>query len=83
MARYEYGLSRNMPAKDSHGDDVLLAVALIRHENGYEQTVVIPESLIKFEGEGIIAKEVARAAALPPTAAEGNPLGLKVGDSKQ
>lgn len=78
MASYEYGLSRNMPAKDQHGDEVLLAVALIRHENGYEHTLVIPEALIRLEGEAVIEREVAKAALLPPTAAEGNPLGVKL-----
>jgi hypothetical protein len=61
---YRYGVSRNMPCEDSvTGETVLMCLCLIEHENGYRQRHVIPESLIQYAGEGIIAIEVQEAAA--------------------
>ena len=63
MGSYRYALSRNMPAKDEKGNDVLMCLVLIEHENGYRQRHVIPEAMIQYAGEGVIHLEVQEAAA--------------------
>ena len=60
---YRYGLSRNMPCTDEKGNDVLMCLVMIEHENGFKQRLVIPESLIQYAGEGVIHLEVQEAAA--------------------
>lgn len=65
MSIQSYTVTRNVKAKDGAGRPVQIALASIIHENGTGQTVAIPEDLIKFAGESIIAQEVARAVASP------------------
>ena len=60
---YRYGVSRNMPCEDENGNEVLMCLCLIEHENGYRQRHVIPEAMIQYAGEGIIPIEVQEAAA--------------------
>jgi hypothetical protein len=60
---YRYGLSRNMPCVDKDGNEALMCLCIIQHENGYVHRHVIPEDMIRYAGEGVIALEVAEAAA--------------------
>lgn len=60
-------VTRIVAATDAAGRPRMVALATVIHENGQSQTIAIPEDQIRFEGEDIIAKEVARAA-LSPTA---------------
>lgn len=65
MSMIRYNVMRRVPAVNANGEDCLIAIALIQHENGVCQRVAIDEGLIRFAGEGIIADEVKSAAALP------------------
>lgn len=63
MAMVGYGISRNMPCVDAKtGEEVLMCLCVIQHENGFTQRHVIPESLIQYAGEGVIELEVREAA---------------------
>ena len=55
-----YGVSRNVPATDSRGRRVLLAMAVIERDNGAFDVLGINEEKIRFHGEGIIEQEVLR-----------------------
>ena len=68
MPMIKYTVSRNVKATDAQGNDVLIAMCLIEHENGQRQRLAIPEAKIQFCGEGLIDIEVAEAAANPSTA---------------
>lgn len=65
MSIRSFTVSRNIDATDEAGHPVKIALASIIHDNGVGQTVAIREDLITFAGEGIIEKEVMRAAASP------------------
>lgn len=69
MSRIDYTVQRNVEAENAEGKPCLIALALIRHENGMEQTLAINEEQIRYEGEEIIEREVKLAAANPPDAA--------------
>lgn len=73
----EYVVRRNVAAHDKDGQPCKIAFVLIKHENGFEQTLAINEDLIRFAGESVIEDEVKRAAALPSDVSAGNRLGLK------
>lgn len=63
MAIVGYGISRNMPCVNAvTGEETLMCLCVIQHENGYMQRHVIPESLIQYAGEGVIDLEVKEAA---------------------
>lgn len=76
MSRLTYGISRNVDATDERGRPCKIALAVIKHENGREQTVAIPEELIRFAGEGVIEDEVKRAAGAPSDTQFGKPIKL-------
>jgi hypothetical protein len=77
MTAFAYAIAgRNVAAKNEAGEDCQIALILIKHENGTEQTLAINEEMIRFAGEGVIEKEVQQAASLPSTASLGNPLKL-------
>ena len=64
MAMVRYGISRNMPCVDAvTGEEKLMCLVVIQHDNGYMQRHVIDEGLIRFAGEGVIEREVQEAAA--------------------
>ena len=64
MTMVRYGISRNMPCVDAAtGEEKLMCLCAIQHENGFMQRHVIDEGLIRFAGEGIIEREVQEAAA--------------------
>lgn len=63
MSLASYGITRNVAATDSQGRDCKIALVVIKHDNGFEQTLAINEELIRFAGEGIIEHEVKIAAA--------------------
>lgn len=65
MALQSFSVSRNVDATDAHGKPVKIALATIGHDNGVLQTIAIPESRIMFEGEDLIAREVALAVMSP------------------
>lgn len=48
MAMVRYGVSRNMPCEDKAGNDLLMCLCLIQHENGETQRHVIAEDAIKW-----------------------------------
>lgn len=73
----EYVVRRNVAALNSDRKPCKVALVLIKHENGFEQTICINEDLIRFAGESVIEDEVKRAAALPSDASVGNPLKLQ------
>lgn len=54
-------LARHQDARNATGQPCKIAIATVIHENGEYETVAINEDLIRFAGEGIIEKEVARA----------------------
>lgn len=63
MTMVRYGISRNMPCVDAvTGEEKLMCLAIIEHENGMLQRHVIDEGLIRFAGEGVIEREVQEAA---------------------
>ena len=68
MAMIKYSVMRRVQATNDKGEDCLIAIALIQHENGVCQRVAIDEALIKFAGEGLIDDEVKAAAAHPSDA---------------
>jgi hypothetical protein len=76
MAMVDYVVRRNVPATKGNGAEAMIALVLIRHENGTEQTLAVDEEMIRHYGEGVIEKEVKIAAGLPADATLGNPLGL-------
>lgn len=55
-----YGLARNVPATDEHGNDVRICLAVIERDNGMFDTVGISEDRIRFQGESIIQDEIMR-----------------------
>lgn len=63
-----YSVMRRLPAVKENGQDCLIAVALVIHENGTQQRVAIDEEFIRFAGEGVIEHEVRKAAELPAIA---------------
>lgn len=63
MSLASYGVTRNVAATNSLGEPCTIALVVIKHENGHEQTLAINEELIRFAGEGIIEREVKLAAA--------------------
>lgn len=71
-----YSVRRHVEAQDKDHRPCKIALVLIKHQNGFEQTLCINEDLIKFAGESVIEDEVKRAAALPSDASRGNPLKL-------
>lgn len=62
MTLLRYGLSRNVEARDAKGRKTLICMAVIEHENGFQQRLAIPEELIQYAGEGIIELEIKEAA---------------------
>jgi hypothetical protein len=64
-----YTVQRNVEAETADGSKAKIALVLIMHENGAEQTLAINEEMIRLEGEGVIEREVRQAAANPPDAA--------------
>jgi hypothetical protein len=62
MAMIEYVVRRRVPAENEAGNDMLIALCFIRHENGLIQRHCIPEDKIAYCGEGIIDLEVREAA---------------------
>ena len=62
MALVSYGITRNVKAQDAHGRAVKIAMVVIKHENGTEQTLAINEDFIRFAGEDVIEKEVLAAS---------------------
>lgn len=69
MPMVSYSVQRNVDAETAEGRSCKIALVLIKHENGAEQTLAINEEQIRFEGEDIIEREVQLAAANPPDAA--------------
>ena len=67
--RISYTVQRDVPAETADGTACKIALVLIRHENGAEQTLAIHEEMIRSEGEEVIAREVRAGAANPPDAA--------------
>jgi 2-C-methyl-D-erythritol 4-phosphate cytidylyltransferase len=63
-----YSVMRRVPATKENGQDCLIAVALVIHENGTRQRVAIDEEFIRFAGENVIEHEVRKAAELPAIA---------------
>lgn len=59
-----YGVARNVPAEDKDGRPIAIALVVIERDNGSFQTLAIPESKIRFAGEGIIQQEVEQAVGL-------------------
>lgn len=62
-SKVRYGVSRKVPAEDANGRPCFIALVLIEHENGFKETLAIPEALITYAGEGIIADEVRRVSS--------------------
>lgn len=52
MALFAYTVMRNMPATNAQGKDCLIAIALVRHENGYTDRVAINEDFLRFQSGG-------------------------------
>lgn len=73
----DYSVRRNVVATKEGGTDALIALVLIRHENGQLQTLAVDEEMIRFYGEKVINDEVKRAVSLPADVALGNPLRLR------
>jgi hypothetical protein len=69
MSLVQYTVRRGVDAETADGTACKIALVLIVHENGTEQTLAINEEMIRSEGEGVIEREVLLAAANPPDAA--------------
>jgi hypothetical protein len=69
----DYTVRRFVPARKDNGSEALIALVLIRHENGQKQTVCVDEEMIRFYGEKVIDDEVKRAVSLPSDVSLGNP----------
>jgi hypothetical protein len=54
MSLASYGITRNVAATDPQGRPCKIALVVIKHENGFEQTLAINEDEIRFAGEGVI-----------------------------
>lgn len=61
--KVRFTVRRNVAATDKTGAPTKIAMAFCELENGHRFTCAIPEGLIKYSGEGIIANEISTAAA--------------------
>lgn len=58
---YRYAVARNVKAQNEDGEDQLICICFIEHENGTRARHAINESFIRFAGENVIAEEVEEA----------------------